>query len=536
MGFLYLGLFLISIIGQQKGAECYKILFIPAGNLSQFIEMSGLGRALIQRGHEVHVLFSKEETLPDRARGIGYKVLNHKGPFSMPNAVEQDLIFAFGTAPWKALLQGKNPLKGGRELFTNNCRGIAEDEELKEKLRAEKYDFAVVNYLYGCGYLIVKYLQINYASTLTMFDVMAPRWSIIPSIHRGSLELLPRLIGLRVGTEYRFIDRLVRFFVAYISSYMMGFVQNMVSELESEFNTTQSPSEIASNSGLFLLNYESLLTGDPLPEQGNLLVLGGLGTEPAQPIKNGMIKSFADNATKGLIVFTMGSFISALPEDRVLKIFTAMEHLKQRLIMRLHPDITSKVKSIRAIPENVMLMDWLPQNDLLGHKNTVLFIGHCGNNGRIEALYHGVPMLAMPVVGDQWANAQLNVQNGYGLLLKHYEFSADDFKNTVLELIHNETYRKTAKRAAAIFHSRRPPAERAADAIEHAIEFGTDHLRPHGAYSLSFWQIYMVDIFFFFYTFVLLSIVGCFCCCKCTVRKLKKRILKEQLDAKAKKD
>ncbi len=42
-------------------------------------------------------------------------------------------------------------------------------------------------------------------------------------------------------------------------------------------------------------------------------------------------------------------------------------------------------------------------------KNTRLFITHAGNNGQLEALYHGVPMLAMPVAGDQNRNGQENL-------------------------------------------------------------------------------------------------------------------------------
>ena len=55
-----------------------KILFIPSGNLSQFLEMHGLGRVLFSRGHQVDVLLSAGETLPDRAVSTGYHVINHK--------------------------------------------------------------------------------------------------------------------------------------------------------------------------------------------------------------------------------------------------------------------------------------------------------------------------------------------------------------------------------------------------------------------------------------------------------------------------
>ena len=48
-------------------------------------------------------------------------------------------------------------------------------------------------------------------------------------------------------------------------------------------------------------------------------------------------------------------------------------------------------RTVEQVPPNVMLFDWIPQNDLLGHRNVKLFITHCGRNGQFEALYHGKP-------------------------------------------------------------------------------------------------------------------------------------------------
>ena len=57
------------------------------------------------------------------------------------------------------------------------------------------------------------------------------------------------------------------------------------------------------------------------------------------------------------------------------------------------------------IGSNVKVSSWLPQNDILGHPKTRLFIGHAGMNGMLEAAYHGVPMICVPFFGDQFDNA-----------------------------------------------------------------------------------------------------------------------------------
>ncbi len=50
-------------------------------------------------------------------------------------------------------------------------------------------------------------------------------------------------------------------------------------------------------------------------------------------------------------------------------------------------------------------MNWLPQNDLLAHPNVRAFLSHAGINSQYESAFHGCPMIAMPCLGDQYANA-----------------------------------------------------------------------------------------------------------------------------------
>ncbi len=55
-------------------------------------------------------------------------------------------------------------------------------------------------------------------------------------------------------------------------------------------------------------------------------------------------------------------------------------------------------------PPNVRILDWIPQNDLLGHPKTRAFVSHMGNNGANEAAFHAVPLVAACLMSDSYQN------------------------------------------------------------------------------------------------------------------------------------
>lgn len=61
---------------------------------------------------------------------------------------------------------------------------------------------------------------------------------------------------------------------------------------------------------------------------------------------------------------------------------------------------------------------WLPQRQLLLQPRTLAFITHGGMNSLVEASWAGVPMLQVPLFGDQLRNAQNAHKRGIALLLE----------------------------------------------------------------------------------------------------------------------
>ena len=72
-----------------------------------------------------------------------------------------------------------------------------------------------------------------------------------------------------------------------------------------------------------------------------------------------------------------------------------------------------------SLSSNIKVVEWLPQNDLLGHKDIKAFVSHAGHNSVYESAYHGVPVVAVPLFADQFANAKKVEQFELGIAVDH---------------------------------------------------------------------------------------------------------------------
>ena len=71
------------------------------------------------------------------------------------------------------------------------------------------------------------------------------------------------------------------------------------------------------------------------------------------------------------------------------------------------------------LASNIKIVEWLPQNDLLAHKDIKAFVSHMGHNSVYESAYHGVPLVAFPLFGDQPANAKKVEHFGFGVTVNY---------------------------------------------------------------------------------------------------------------------
>ncbi|KAJ8040052.1 UDP-glucuronosyltransferase 2A3 [Holothuria leucospilota] len=231
------------------------------------------------------------------------------------------------------------------------------------------------------------------------------------------------------------------------------------------------------------------------------VIAAGLTTVHAKPLSQELEEFMQSSGDDGVIVFSLGTYVSHLP-DKIVKIFRkAFSQVPQKVIWQWKND-----ESPHDMPENVKTMAWIPQNDILGHKKTRLLIFQAGNNGVYEAIYHAVPLLVMPLLGDQVDVAQRVVERGIGLKIDITTVTSQSVTKNIKTILTNPKYRNNVKHLSEMFHDYPlPPRVKAAHWIEHVLRFGSEHLKSPDV-DFNFFQLNLLDVSLFL-TFVILIFI-----------------------------
>lgn len=517
LGFFCWALLCVLHVYRCQGA---RILLLPAPMYSHCMELSSIGTALVDRGHNVSILLGTS--------------FNHKKCYKeTDNETNQISVVLFQDDPnFHPIEEGSKALtaklmngeefsyRGLLDIITNNSRSICSNKLLDKKgfLKLEQYhfDLVIVDGIFPlyCYYLIPYKLGVPYVSSSTFFEDFVSGRPFLPGVY-------PSTHSQSTGTRFTFSEKLsealVDIFIHILAMYVIP--MDIVSQFTPDINRWDIVN-LASQSQLFLYNTDVVL-GFPFPQMPNHVYIGGITTKPAKPL-SGEIRTFYERSTEGVVLVTFGSTFDSLPP--------AIESKLHNAFIRLSCDILWKY-SVTGQEKNVLRVQWIPQNDVLGNVKTKLFISHCGNNGVFEALYHGVPILCLPLFGDQFYNAVRVQEWKVGEVISLLFGTEDEIFSAITNILRNSTYRRNMERASAIYHSRPfSPRERAVFSIENVLKFGGDHLRSRGSYMSTFTYLgfdivcFVLAILLTLVIFVYKSItLLCRCCCKGKLEKLKRQ-------------
>ncbi|XP_051767820.1 UDP-glucuronosyltransferase 1-6-like isoform X1 [Ctenopharyngodon idella] len=322
-----------------------------------------------------------------------------------------------------------------------------------------------------------------------------------------------------------FRQRVLNVLVSILEPLLCKLIYWSIEDVASRFlQRDVSLAEILRSGALWLLRYDFSLEF-PKPLMPNMVLIGGINCAVKISLTKEVEEFVQGSGEHGIVVFSLGSLVSSMPKEKAAIFFKAFSMIPQRVLWRYTGEIPDNV------PENVKLMKWLPQNDLLGHPKARAFITHGGTHGIYEGICHGVPMVMIPLFGDQGDNVHRMATRGVGVILSIHDITAQTLFDALNTVINDSSYKQRMEKLSAI-HNDRPmqPLDLAVYWTEFVMRHkGADHLRP-AAHDLNWLQYHSLDVIGFLLFMVLIVTVATFKCCALCWRRCSRKTQKRKED------
>ncbi|XP_020778525.2 UDP-glucuronosyltransferase 1A5-like isoform X2 [Boleophthalmus pectinirostris] len=483
-----LSLYMMSLVSPCDGGN---ILIFPVDG-SHWINMKVLMEELHSRGHKMTVIRASNSWYIAEQSPL-YTTIN----LEMENSFE-DFFDIFLKEQIKAQREGASALtflkltkdflhmiSQAHAIWCKAVESILEDDKMVKSLLDAKYDLMLTDPAVAPGVVLAKYLKLPIVLNVRWVTSGDGQFLLAPS----PLSYIP-VPGSGFTDKMSFLQR-----VQNVLYYSIVLVQQYV--LVGPSYDALCKKHIEGGCDIISLLQDAdiwLFRSDfvfdfPRPTMPNVIYMGGFQCKQSQPL-SAELEDFMQSAGEhGVIVMTLGTLVHAFPTDLADEIASVFAKLPQKVIWR-HLGARPS-----TLGNNTLLVDWMPQKDLLGHPQTKVFVAHGGTNGVQEAIYHGVPVLGIPLFFDQFDNLLRLQDRGAGTIIRLSELNGDTFEKGLKELLHQEHYRDNMQRLSRL-HRDQPLSsmDQAVFWVEYVIRHkGAPHLRTQ-AYQMPWYSFYSVDV------------------------------------------
>lgn len=475
---------------------CSKILMITMGGTkSHKIPFLELAKGLTIRGHNITFLNAFP---PDFVIDGLEEITPTNLVFYVKNFTDWDLV--------GARLRNEEPvhpldmIRYGYE----SCDLLLSDHETKEMLQTHKhFDLLILDGAFPeCAVGFVKHYQapfmyINtvamYTGSLSMAGNPSP-YSTTPFLATSYTDKMT-LIQRGINSLWHVAGNMLHMLMVH------GMLNSVLSR---HFGTEVPIYELSSNVSFILQNSHPVVTYQT-PYLPNVAEIACIHCKAARPLPSHLEKFINGAGDVGFIFFSMGSSVKAsnMPEILRQMLLRVFRQLPQRVLWKWEGEEMSD------LPENVMLGRWLPQQDLLGHPKIKAFVTHGGLLSMFETVYHGVPIVTLPVFCDHETNAAKSENDGYAIKLDIPTINSENLLWAIRRVINDPKFKAEVKIRQKMFRDQKEtPLERAVFWTEYVIRHKGAALLQSPARHLYFYQYYMIDVIFgFLFICVLLKYI-----------------------------
>ncbi|KRY57442.1 UDP-glucuronosyltransferase 2B31 [Trichinella britovi] len=410
-------------------------LFMNTGPYSHDIMMQQVADDLSSRGFKVTMLqirvFNFNFTLPKS--NYNWSIVQYD--YSRP---ETNTIM---NAAMNQIWHGPVPMGGGtfnyKGIFTFHqlyeshakaCQSALKDADYMRKVQEMKLDIIAIDYVLNeCAIGISSILKIPrvYLSNYPMVEVYTDNFGV-PS----NPSYVPALVS-HTGSKMSFFERVLNTatHVALIFARVGLFWRS--GKMFRDVGYSAELRQEERDTIFYGTPLEFLLDG-PRPIANTVKYFGCMKCSGIKP--RHVSDLYGTTPNKDVIVASFGTCSSAsqLPE-RVIKSFSsAFSQFKQYQVVLQIPGIE---KYNNSLPSNVIAAKWIPLMQLLGDPSVKLLISHGGVSTTLEAINNAVPVLGIPLQGDQMYNVGRLVEKGVADVLFVNSLSGEKLSHKLRKML-----------------------------------------------------------------------------------------------------
>lgn len=480
-----------------------KILVYPLDG-SHWINMKILVEALHSEGHQITVLRTSTSWYVSEFSPHHTSITITQE--QSQNIESQDVMTAFLKRSIE-IRRHKGSLwafvESYRNLFTflgENQKDVAklvinifENKTLIKELKEAKYDLCLMDPAFPAGVLLAHYLQLP-----MVFNV---RWVINGDAHfalaPSPLSYTPQLFS-QYTDNMDFFQRLINIIRHSMLVYMYHYVSNPPYQAvcNQYFGPDVNVMSLMQGSDLWLMRTDFTFEF-PRPTMPNVVYIGGFQGKPSKPLPSDLEEFMQSSGEHGVVIMTLGTLLGDLGPEISEIIASAFANIPQKVMWR-HIG-----KRPTTLGNNTMLVKWMPQNDILGHPKTKAFVAHGGTNGLYEAMYHGVPVLGIPLIFDQDDNMMRLKARGVAETVEVATLDVESMTSALKNILDPEKPYKQNMHKLSQLHHDKPikPLDSAVFWIEHVMRHkGAAHLRTE-SYKLPWYAYHCLDVMAMFVAF-----------------------------------
>ncbi|XP_046898302.1 UDP-glucuronosyltransferase 2A1-like, partial [Hypomesus transpacificus] len=482
-----------------------KVLVFPVDG-SHWLNMKVIIEELHSRGHTVSVVRPSDSWYIKETSPFYTSItLDIAGGF------DEDFISTFvsqlleiqrgGRSAWAHFKLEMETMEKTQEMLektSNMVSHMLENQGLMQSLRDAKYDLFLTDPAMGGGVFLAHSLGLPLVFNVRWTIKGEGHWAIAPS----PLSYIP-MTGTELSDNMSFLQRVLNV-LAYGMYELQAavYVKPIFSDLAQRFfGPDVDYFSLFQAADLWLMRVDFVFEF-PRPTMPNVIYMGGFQCKPAKPLPQDLEEFVQSSGEHGVIVMSLGTLVGELPQDLADKIAAAFSQLPQKVIWRY------KGSRPATLGNNTLIVDWMPQNDLLGHPQIKVFVAHGGTNGVQEALYHGVPILGLPLIFDQHDNLMRIEARGAGKIVDIYTMDREIFLQGLQEVLNEPSYRLNMQRLSRL-HKDQPM--KSLDSALFWIEFvmrhkGASHLRTE-SYKMPWYVYHSIDIMALLLTIGIISML-----------------------------